>query len=163
MAVAELYPRITLGASFGFESVGSRNFGEWGSRQWSVGPSLQLPIFDGGRRRSTVILRELQQQEAAVAYKQTVLKAWHEIDDALNAYAADRQRHAQLAEKERHSRDAWALARVRYEHGLTDFLVQLDAERTLLQAQREQADSSGRLALDLVMLTKALGGAGAAP
>jgi outer membrane protein TolC len=89
-----------------------------------------------------------------------VLKAWHEIDDALSAYAAERQRHLQLAEKERLSRDAWELARVRYEHGLTDFLVQLDAQRTLLQAQREQVDSAGRLAMDLVMLTKALGGAG---
>ncbi|VTU29006.1 Toluene efflux pump outer membrane protein TtgI precursor [Variovorax sp. PBS-H4] len=159
VAVADLYPRITLGANFGFESVGSRNFGEWGSRQWSVGPSLQLPIFDGGRRRSTVALRELQQQEAAVAYQQTVLKAWHEIDDALSAYAAERQRHLQLADKERQSRDAWQLARVRYEHGLTDFLVQLDAQRTLLQAQRDQVDSGGRLAMDLVVLTKALGGA----
>lgn len=158
VAVADLYPRITLGASFGFESVGSRSFGEWGSRQWSVGPSLQLPVFDGGRRRSTVTLRELQQQEAAVAWQQTVLKAWHEIDDALSAYAADRQRHLQLVEKERHSRDAWELARVRYDNGLTDFLVQLDAQRTLLQAQRDQVASSGRLALDLVMLTKALGG-----
>ncbi len=160
VAMADLYPRITLGANFGFESVGSRNFGEWGSRQWSVGPSLQLPIFDGGRRRSTVTLRELQQQEAAVAYQQTVLKAWHEIDDALSAYAAERQRQLQLADKERQSRDAWELARVRYEHGLTDFLVQLDAQRTLLQAQRDQVDSGGRLAMDLVMLTKALGGAG---
>jgi NodT family efflux transporter outer membrane factor (OMF) lipoprotein len=160
VAVADLYPRITLGANFGFESVGSRNFGEWGSRQWSIGPSLQLPIFDGGRRRSTVTLRELQQQEAAVAWQQTVLKAWHEIDDALSAYTADRQRHLQLVEKERHSRDARELARVRYDNGLTDFLVQLDAERTLLQAQRDRAQSDGRLALDLVMLTKALGGAG---
>jgi NodT family efflux transporter outer membrane factor (OMF) lipoprotein len=158
VAVADLYPRITLGANFGFESVGSRSFGEWGSRQWSVGPSLQLPIFDGGRRRSTVTLRELQQQEAAVAWQQTVLRAWHEIDDALSAYTADRQRHLQLVEKERHSRDAWELARVRYDNGLTDFLVQLDAQRTLLQAQRDQVASSGRLALDLVMLTKALGG-----
>ncbi|SDC28322.1 efflux transporter, outer membrane factor (OMF) lipoprotein, NodT family [Variovorax sp. CF079] len=159
VAVADLYPRITLGANFGFESVGSRSFGEWGSRQWAIGPSLQLPIFDGGRRRSTVTLRELQQQEAAVAWQQTVLKAWHEIDDALSAYTADRQRHLQLVEKERHSRDAWELARVRYDNGLTDFLVQLDAQRTLLQAQRDEVASSGRLALDLVMLTKALGGA----
>ncbi|VTU24053.1 Toluene efflux pump outer membrane protein TtgI precursor [Variovorax sp. PBL-H6] len=159
VAVADLYPHITLGANFGLESVGSRNFGEWGSRQWSIGPSLQLPLFDGARRRSTVTLRELQQQEAVVAYQQAVLKAWHEIDDALSAYAAERQRHLQLADKERQSRDAWELARVRYAHGLTDFLVQLDAQRTLLQAQRDQVDSGGRLAMDLVMLTKALGGA----
>ena len=160
VAVADLYPRITIGARFGFESVASGSFGDWGSRQWSIGPNLQLPIFDGGRLRSTVTLRELQQQEAAVAYQQTVLKAWHEIDDALSAYTADRQRHVQLTERERFSRDAWELARVRYDNGLTDFLVQLDAQRTLLAAQREHVQSAGRLALDLVALTKALGGPG---
>jgi NodT family efflux transporter outer membrane factor (OMF) lipoprotein len=163
IAVADLYPRITLGAGFGFESVGSGSFGDWGSRQWSIGPSLQLPIFDNGRRRATVTLRELQQQEAAVAYQQTVLKAWHEIDDALSAYTAERRRNLHLAERERSSRDALQLARVRYDHGLTDFLVQLDAERGLLQAQREYADSTSRLALGLVTIAKALGVAASSP
>lgn len=157
VAVADLYPRITIGASFGFQSVDASTFGEWGSREWSIGPSLQLPIFDGGRRRATVTLRKLQEQEAAVAYQQTVLKAWHEIDDALSSYTAERQRNAQLAAMEVASRDAWELARVRYEHGMTDFLVALDAQRTLLQAQRAHADSNARLALGLVAVTKALG------
>ncbi len=107
VAVADLYPRVTLGAGFGCESVGSERFGEWGSRQWHVGPSISLPIFDNGRRRATIELRELQQQEAAVAFQQTVLKAWHEIDSALNAYAAEGQRQVELAERERRgSRDA---------------------------------------------------------
>ncbi|MEJ8855136.1 efflux transporter outer membrane subunit [Variovorax robiniae] len=156
VAVADLYPRITIGASLGLNSVEASTFLDWSSRQWSIGPSLQLPIFDGGRRRATVTLRKLQEQEAAVAYQQTVLKAWHEIDDAMSAYAAERQRNAQLALKERSSRDALQLASVRYEHGLTDFLVQLDAQRTLLQAQREYAESSGRLAVALVSISKAL-------
>jgi NodT family efflux transporter outer membrane factor (OMF) lipoprotein len=159
VAVGDLYPRITLGAKFGFESVDGDSFSDWGSRTWSIGPSLQLPIFDHGRRRATVELRELQQQEAAVAYQQTVLKAWHEIDDALTAYTAERRRNADLAVKERSSRDALQLARVRYDHGLTDFLVQLDAERTWLQAQRDYTESSSRLALGLVAVSKALGGA----
>lgn len=159
VAVADLYPRVTIGAKFGLEAVNGDSFTDWGSRTWSIGPSLQLPLFDNGRRRATVELRELQQQEAAVAYQQTVLKAWHEIDDALSAYTAERRRNAQLAVKERSSRDALQLARVRYEHGLTDFLVQLDAERTWLQAQRDYTESSSRLALGLVAVSKALGGA----
>jgi len=88
--VADLYPRVTIGAGFGFQSADGSTFTDWGSRQWNIGPSIQLPIFDSGRRRATVNLRELQQQEAAVAYQQTVLKAWHEIDDALSAYTAER-------------------------------------------------------------------------
>lgn len=158
VAVADLYPRVTLGAGFGFEAVGSERFGEWGSRQWHVGPSISLPIFDNGRRRSTVTLRELQQQEAAVAFQQTVLKAWHEIDSALSAYAAERQRHTELAERERHSRDALTLAHARYANGLTDFGVELDARRTLLQARRDQVQSTSRMAVGLVAVYKALGG-----
>ena len=105
---------------------------------------------------ATITLRKLQQQEAAVSYQQTVLKAWHEIDDALSAYNAERARNLQLAAKERDSRDALTLARARYDAGMTDFLVPLDAERTLLQARREHADSSARLALSLVAVSKAL-------
>ena len=157
VAVADLYPRVTLGAGFGYESVGSERFGEWGSRQWHVGPSISLPIFDNGRRRGTVELRELQQQEAAVAFQQTVLKAWHEIDSALSAYAAERQRQAELAERERRSRDALVLAHARHAGGLTDFGVELDARRMLLQARRDQAQSTSRLAVGLVAVYKALG------
>ena len=156
VAVADLYPRISIGASFGFASVSGANFGAWGGRQWSIGPALELPIFDQGRRRATVTIRELQQQEAAVAYQQTVLRAWHEIDDAVSAYNAERRRNADLAAKERESRRALQLARTRYDAGLTDFLVPLDAERTLLQARRDHADSSSRLALRLVAVSKAL-------
>jgi len=159
VAVADLYPRVTLGAGFGFESASSERFGEWGSRQWHVGPSISLPIFDHGRRRSTVTLRELQQQEAAVAFQQAVLKAWHEIDSALSAYTAERQRHAELAERERNSRDALTLAHARYANGLTDFGVELDARRTLLQARRDQVQSASRMAVGLVAVYKALGGA----
>jgi NodT family efflux transporter outer membrane factor (OMF) lipoprotein len=158
VAVADLYPRVTLGAGFGYESVGSERFGDWGSRQWHVGPSISLPIFDNGRRRATIELRELQQQEAAVAFQQTVLKAWHEIDSALNAYAAEGQRQVELAERERRSRDALVLAAARYKGGLTDFGVELDARRTLLQAQRDQAQSTSRLSVGLVAVYKALGG-----
>ena len=157
VAVGDLYPRITLGANFGFESVSSARFGDWGSRQWSIGPSISLPIFDQGRRRATVTLRELQQQEAAVAYQQTVLRAWHEVDAALTAYTAEQQRQAQLALKERSGRDALVLAQARYRNGLTDFGVELDAQRTLLQARREYADSTAQLAVRLVAIYKALG------
>jgi len=158
IAMADLYPRVTLGAGFGYESAGSERFGEWGSRQWHIGPSISLPIFDNGRRRSTVTLRELQQQEAAVAFQQTVLKAWHEIDSALNAYAAERQRHAELVERERNSRDALTLAHARYANGLTDFGVELDARRTLLQARRDRVQSASRMAVGMVAVYKALGG-----
>lgn len=161
IAVADLYPRITLGASFGLESTSTSNLGNWGSRRWSIGPSLSVPIFDSGRRRTVVVLRKLQEQEAAIAYQQTVLRAWHEIDTALTGYTAMRQRNLSLAEREQEAREACRLAEVRYRHGQSNFLEALDAQRSLLAAQREYANSSSRLSIRLVAIYKALGGAAA--
>jgi NodT family efflux transporter outer membrane factor (OMF) lipoprotein len=158
VAVADLYPRITLGATFGFESYEGGRFGEWGTRAWQIGPSLSLPIFDQGRRRATVVLRELAQQEAAVAYQHTVLQAWQEIDDALTGYDAERARNTRLREKAEASQQAYELAQARYAGGLTDFLVQLDAERNYLQARRDLSDSNHQLFVRLIAIYKAVGG-----
>nr|WP_229131176.1 TolC family protein [Bordetella parapertussis] len=158
MAQADLYPSIRLGARFGYESYESGKFGDWGSRTWSIGPSLDLPIFDSGRRRSVVTLRELQQQEAAVAYQQTVLRAWHEVDDALSGYRAEQLQYARLREKAESAAQARAWAQARYLGGLTDYLAVLDAQREDLQARRDLTASDGRLRTRLVVLYKALAG-----
>lgn len=162
IAVADLYPRITLGATFGLESVGSGSFGDWGSRQWTVGPSLSIPIWDQGRRRSTIELRELQQQEAAVAYQQAVLKAWHEVDDAISAYVAETQRHARLAERVRNDADDARLAQARYGNGLTNYLPVLSTSASVIDAERELTDSTARARTALAALYKALGDDGQA-
>lgn len=157
VAVADLYPRITLGLSLGLESVDAGKFGDWGSRQWSVGPSLQLPIFDNGRRRATVELRELEQQEAAVNFQKTVLKAWHEMDDALSAYAAERQRLQALDTREASARSTLELATTRAQRGMSDQLPALQAQRALLAVQRERAASDAALAMRLLAICKASG------
>jgi NodT family efflux transporter outer membrane factor (OMF) lipoprotein len=158
IAVADLYPRVTLMGSLDTQALDASDVGEWSARQWSVGPSLSVPLFDGGRRRAVVELRKVQQQEAAVNYQRTVLRAWHEIDDALTAYASEQQRHRELAEAVTSSRAALEIATTRYQHGLTNFLVALDAQRTLLQTQRDYADSATAICTRLVALYKALGG-----
>jgi NodT family efflux transporter outer membrane factor (OMF) lipoprotein len=157
IAKADLYPRIVIGADVGYESVDGSKFGEWGSRQWSIGPSLSLPLFDQGRRRSIVTLRELQQQEAAVAYQQTVLKAWHEVDDAISAYIAEIQRGIQVQARVKAGEDEVTLARARHENGLTTYVPVLNATTALLNAQREEAESTARINTALAAIYKALG------
>jgi NodT family efflux transporter outer membrane factor (OMF) lipoprotein len=157
IAVADLYPQITLGASFGLESVASSKFGDWGSRQWSAGPSLSIPIFDQGRRRSTIVLRELQQQEAAVAYQQVVLKAWHEVDDSISNYVAETRQANRIVERLRLSESDAQLAQARYANGLTTFLPVLSASTTLLDAKRDLSDSHARAQTALVAVYKSLG------
>lgn len=157
IARANLYPSIRLGAKFGFESYLSGEFSDWGSRAWSVGPSLNLPLFDHGRRSATVQLRELQQQEAAVNYQKTVLKAWQEIDDALSAYSAEQQQVQELKKRSDAASDAYQLVQARYDGGATDYTAVLDAQRSYLQARRDLVGSQGRLSTRYVTVNKAIG------
>ena len=158
VAVADLYPRITLTGNFVQQSLRASDLTEWGSRQWSIGPSISVPIFDGARRHSVVEIRKLQQQEAVVNYQRTVLQAWHEIENALSAYTAEQQRNQELDAALAASRDAYDIAHVRYSHGLVNYLVELDAHRTLLQVERAHAESTTQVGTRLVGIYKALGG-----
>ena len=158
VAVGAFYPSVQLNGTVGFDALDIRNLWKGSSLQYTVGPSLTLPIFAGGKLRSTLELREAQQQEAAITYHKTVLQAWHDVVNALVAYRLEQNRHARLRSQADHSRQALALARSRYSDGVTEFLSVLDAERSLLQAEQQHATSMTNVLLNLVQLFKALGG-----
>lgn len=156
--MAELYPRISLGASLGYQSISQSKFGDWGSRTWQVGPVLSLPIFDQGRRRATIQLRKQEQQQAAIAYQHSVLKAWQEVDDALTSYAGEQQRNQQLHNMLSRQQQLWQLANARYRNGLVNQQDTLQAEQQVIRAQSDLADSNQHLQTDLVAIYKAVGG-----
>jgi NodT family efflux transporter outer membrane factor (OMF) lipoprotein len=158
VAVAAFYPNVQLNGTIGFDALNLNNLLMPSSLQYTVGPSITIPIFEGGKLKSTLELRKAQQQEAALAYHKTVLQAWHEVVDALVAHRAEQERRARLALEVGHSRQALTLARSRYNDGVVDLTTVLDAERTLLQAAQQYAQSTTNVSLDLIRLYKALGG-----
>jgi NodT family efflux transporter outer membrane factor (OMF) lipoprotein len=158
VAVADFYPRVTFNGNVELNALDLKNLWKGSSLQYVLGPSISLPIFAGGRLKSTLEFREAQQQEAAITYHKTVLQAWHEVVNALVAYRTEQERRARLKAQTSHSRRALALARVRYANGVADFLTVLDAERTMLQAELQYAQSTTAVSTDLVQLYKALGG-----
>jgi NodT family efflux transporter outer membrane factor (OMF) lipoprotein len=159
VAVADFYPSVRLnGTNVELNALDLKNLWKGSSLQYVIGPSLSLPIFAGGRLKSTLELREIQQQEAAIAYHKTVLQAWHEVVNALVAYRTEQRRRMRLKDQVDHARRALALSRTRYDAGVTDFISVLDAERTLLQAELEHAQSTTNVSTNLVQLYKALGG-----
>ena len=93
VAVGDLYPRLTLSGGGGFQSETMGNLTQWASRFGSIGPTLELPMFDLGRWR-TVKVQDVRAREAALAYAATVLGALHEVENARAAYAADQDRRA---------------------------------------------------------------------
>jgi NodT family efflux transporter outer membrane factor (OMF) lipoprotein len=158
VAVADFYPQITLSGSVALQAVNARDLANWAAHTYSLGPSMTLPIFQGGQLRRTLELRKEQQQEAAITYQHTVLGALHEVDNALTSYEAEQRRRTQLEQSVAQNRRALDLARQRYSQGVTDFLSVLDAQRSLLAAEQQLTDATTNISTDLVQLYKALGG-----
>jgi NodT family efflux transporter outer membrane factor (OMF) lipoprotein len=158
VAKANFYPSLNLTGSIGLQSLQFSKAFNLNSKQYAVGPGLTIPIFQGGQLRSTLQLREAQQQEAAVNFQKTVLQAWHDVDNALTAYQAEQARRDELIQAVAENRRALSLAQSRYQLGVADFLSVLDAERSLLAAQLQLADSTTTVSSNLVALYKALGG-----
>ncbi len=160
-AEADFFPKVTLSGSIGVQSLRFKdlgNFGAYGALQYSGGPSVTIPIFEGGRLKYTLDLRKAQQQEAAVTYQQVVLQAFHDVDNALTNYSAEQLRRTQLAAAVTQARIALSLARQQYTQGLASFLDVLTAQRTVFTAEQQYADSTTTVSTNLVQLYKALGG-----
>ena len=158
VAEADLFPRITLSGSLALQSLQFKDLGNWASRTYALGPSISLPIFQGGSLRATLDLRRQAQQEAAITYQRSVLQAFHDVDNALIAFNAEQRRREGLQREVDADRRALDVARSRYRSGLTDFLNVLTAERSLLAAEQSLATNASTIGTNLVQLYKALGG-----
>jgi outer membrane protein, multidrug efflux system len=158
VAVSEFFPQLTLTAEGGYQAQGLGQLIEAASRFASLGPAIELPLFEGGRLRATVRLRRLQAKEAAVIYAQTVLTALNQVEDALAAYGSDQARRTSLETAVKASRTASLLARQRYESGVASFIDVLDAERSEEENELALADAATAVSADLVQLYRALGG-----
>ena len=158
VAKADFYPSIRLSGNVGLQSLQLSDFGSWDARRFAIGPQLNLPIFEGGRLRGVLKLREAQQQEAALRYQQVVLRAWHEIDDVLRLYNASQLRRDLLEEAVRQNRIALQTAQQQYVEGAVDFLNVLSVQGALLASQEQWVESSAAVSQALVGLYKSLGG-----
>ncbi len=83
-AQADFYPQVSLTGRLSLDVLNLRDLG-WDGRDTSLGPSISIPIFSGGRLEKTLELRRSEQASAALAYRQAVIGAWREVEDALSA------------------------------------------------------------------------------
>jgi NodT family efflux transporter outer membrane factor (OMF) lipoprotein len=158
VAKADFYPRIGLRARIGVEAFEIGDLDSWDSRFFSVGPTVYLPIFQGGRLTQRLALNEAGQKTAALAYRQTVLRAWHEVDNALDAWVAQQRQHAELLVSYEQNQQALHAAERGYREGAADYLSVLTAQRSLLASQTSLNASATNATLTLVNLYKSLGG-----
>jgi multidrug efflux system outer membrane protein len=152
-AVAELFPNISLTALFGAQDATP-----FSSTPWGIGAGLVQPLLNFGRIRSQIDAADARQQQAFLAYQQTVLEALEDMENALSGYLNENARNASLAAGVAQNRRAAQLARMQFTQGYVGLLDVLVAERDLLDAESRQSASDADLRRDLVRIFAAAGG-----
>jgi outer membrane protein TolC len=157
-ADAARYPGFNLGGSLSLSALTLAGLSNGATLAGSLLGSLSVPLFDAGAGKSQVLAQQAALEQARAAYQNTVLTALKEVEDALVALQADRQRLQFLQQAATAAENADLLAQNRYSSGLIDFQTVLQTQRTLLSAQDSVAGLQADLSSDHVRLIKALGG-----
>ena len=157
-ARADFYPDINIAGFIGYQALTLATVSKAGSDIGSVGPAIRLPIFTGGRTLGA-FRGAVADYDAAVAnYDQTLTAALQEVADIVTGQDTLARRRVQLEGAVQASADAYRIARIRYEAGLTPLTTLLVAEDQLVAARHALAGLNARaLTLD-VSLVRALGG-----
>lgn len=158
VAQADLYPSLTLSGSVGLSASHAGSLLELASRSWSFGPSLVLPLLDGGTRRAEVDYRVALAQQARENWRSAVLAALGEVEDNLAAWDQQVRRVQALEVAVATSRAALELAVELNDKGLSAYLDVLDSMRELRSLEAQLAEAQVQAATDLVSLYKSLGG-----
>lgn len=156
--VALLYPEITLTGEVGQQSQQLKNFFRSYNNIFSIGPTISLPIFEGGKLRAGVKEAKAQEAEALFTYQKTVLSALQDVENALASYRTDQQRLQSVKAEADADQAAVDIALDRYKHGLDTYLDVLTPQNTLIQARQQLIETQLAVTDDLVTLYKALGG-----
>ncbi|MEG1855989.1 MAG: efflux transporter outer membrane subunit, partial [Acinetobacter sp.] len=157
-AKARMFPTISLTGSAGYASTDLSDLFKSGAFIWSVGPSLDIPIFDWGTRKANIKISETDQQIALSDYEKSIQSAFREVNDAL----AVRQNIGDRLSAQRRLVEAtnttYKLSNARFRAGIDSYLTVLDAQRASYAAEQgllllEQANMNNQ-----VEVYKTLGG-----
>lgn len=163
VARAALYPSIMLTGAAGGLSTELSDLLKSGARFGSLGLTLDLPLFDAGRRRAQTAQAEARQREALATYRAAVLAAFRDVGDALTDWEAARTAQADVEAAAQASERALRAAQQRYEAGHASHLELLDAQRSAHVAQLRVVENRRAQLSATVALFKALGGGWTAP
>jgi NodT family efflux transporter outer membrane factor (OMF) lipoprotein len=158
VAKTEFLPNLSIGALAGLLTTGGNNLFELPARFYQFGPSLSLPIYDGGRLRANLGSKDAAYDLAVAQYNQTLVGAVNEVADDLSALDS---MHTQIDAQQRAldaASQAWQLAQQRYKAGVGNYLEALTVRQQLLQAEQGMAALKAQQVDLSVQLLAALGG-----
>jgi len=157
VAESQRLPRLTISGNFYIASNNVSGLGDLANKAYSIGPSLWLPLFEGGRIDSAIRQQQAEAEAALAAYRGVVLGAIADlgasVSDFVQAGETSRRSDAAVASAER----ALRLAQQQFDAGVTDFTTLLDVQRAALEAESAAVDARGGLAQGYIALQKSLG------
>jgi len=169
MAEANLYPSFSLTGSLGLTAAGNTDttrtgnsgFGELfsgDSLTYAVGPTFVWPFLNYGRIRNSVRVQDARLQQSLVAYRETVLQAAREVEDALVALEGAVRQDELLAITVDSARRSSDVAQLRFNEGFADYQRVLDAQQSLFTQQARYVANYSSIASSFIALYLALGG-----
>jgi NodT family efflux transporter outer membrane factor (OMF) lipoprotein len=158
VAKAQFYPDVNLAGLIGYQTLGLSKLFEDSSNIGQFGPAVSLPIFDAGRLRANLKGARADYQTAVASYDDTLTEALHEVADAAASERALGSRLQESSDALAADEDAYRIARLRYEGGLSNYQSVLLAEDAVLVSRRTVVDLKARAFTLDVQLVRALGG-----
>jgi multidrug efflux system outer membrane protein len=157
-AEAARYPSASLTGNIATNGAKLGDLGKSSSISWVFGPTLTVPIFNGGQLKAAVEVTQAQRDQSFIAYQAAVLTALEDVENAIVALSQERIRSGKLASAARSYTEANTVARALFQSGSSSFLDVLTAERSLYSASEALIESRVSIATDYIALNKALGG-----
>jgi NodT family efflux transporter outer membrane factor (OMF) lipoprotein len=155
---AAFFPQVTISASGGFESSTLKHLLDWPSRFWSIGPSVSQVIFDGGLYRAQLHQYEATYNADLATYRQTVITAFQQVEDAMAATRVYSQQIIKQQEAVKSSQEFLDLELQRYNTGVDPYIDVISAQTTLLGSQEALNSLQVEEMTSAVQLVQALGG-----
>ncbi|MDR3177690.1 MAG: efflux transporter outer membrane subunit [Campylobacteraceae bacterium] len=158
VARAAYFPTLSLSALFGLSSSEADDLFTSRARTWNAGATLAAPLIDFGRRSNNVEIAKISKSIAAINYEKTVLNAFGEVYNAITSRTFLQENLKNSLDYEKAIKRTLELANYQYEVGYVDYLLVLDTQRSLLDAQLSRIQTHQALLSSGVALFKALGG-----
>jgi NodT family efflux transporter outer membrane factor (OMF) lipoprotein len=158
LAKANLYPQINLNGNLGSVATQSNNLFSTPFSFWTLGAGLTAPLFNGGALNAKVSAAKANYEGAYYQYKSTVLNAFENVNDALNAVNFDSQSLKLVSQSEQIAKKSLELSQSQYQLGAITFMALLDAQRTYAQARLNLISAQANRFADTVALIQAMGG-----
>jgi multidrug efflux system outer membrane protein len=158
VAIAAYFPVVRLTGETGFDSGDLGLLFNWESRVWSYGPSVQFPIFEGGRIAANIKQQRAAYEENVADYRQSVLTAFQDVEDSLSSLKyLDIQYEAESRAFQAYQR-ALDLTNARYTTGLVSYFDVITAQGLALNAELLTVQLAGNRIGSTIRLIKAMGG-----